>query len=983
MFESEKNHAWEDEDSISERGIGFHLWILLAFSLFFIGSIASASAQSSGIMLESWGANDSNGNAVSFATLTAGQSGLAQYRTISTTSFVAQSHWAPGFLKASGWIVPGESGNYIFTLTGTSSAQFYLSTDNTPAKEKSVASVETGSQSTSSTILTANSQYYFEVYFRAANPIDQVALGWTLPNGTKVSSIPSQNLVPNKEVGGATWEFWTHIYDQALSALLASKWYPGEPVSRSRVNVFEMKTSVEWAGTRIHGYVLAPQTGTYRFWVAGDDESDLLLSPTQNPNQAVSVASVPNGDYTAFRSWNELPSQKSVPITLQAGQWYYLEGLEVSGHLGGNLSAGWTLPDGTFEGPIPGWRMNPIPGRLGNLPVVRITSPQDGAAYKEGDPVKVTATVTSPDSAITQAKLLCDGNFVASLSAPSYQASIPSVSAGSHKITIQATNGLRETAHDDAGITVFPNPDSKGTGTPPSEQASQTFTTPGSNEITSVQTSFSIDGYAFSSSSAPGDWGRNGNSLLSTSIRGWVEYQVDITSPDVYRVLIQASAFLKKTPDTLFSLGVMIDGVQTDTVTFPSGVVKIANEAATYTPFLSAGRHTVRLIWEDYTLENSISIDGLVLQRLDGPSTNGLGVKDWVASRLHNLNSITVASAENQVSPACIEGTVKTFADMTISKGIVPQRGAGSKWYANIPLTPGKPTQVTVTFENGALPEQKSLSWTPTNLLPGGNIKIRKGDSLLLTAFDPANRAPVAVKIQVPDHPVINTTSTQSVPVEFDQPGTFKVTGTYYAAYPAGSSFNSNVGTSCSYTVTVVDADFGGYALAWNTRARIWDCPHIPADVYVESDPAITFTKTIPQPAKGSEFSALTTNPVDSYVVARLAPGGPILTNAAVRGFWLKSSDEVFLNMDKIYPDGSMKVEMDVVVSLLTPDMNIVMETHNGDVLFFDGTIKKTLTAADFDSHNFAKVFFMVTNTKESICHGLTVYQGDAYVGTR
>ena len=74
---------------------------------------------------------------------------------------------------------------------------------------------------------------------------------------------------------------------------------------------------------------------------------------------------------------------------------------------------------------------------------------------------------------------------------------------------------------------------------------------------------------------------------------------------------------------------------------------------------------------------------------------------------------------------------------------------------------------------------------------------------------------------------------------------------------------------------------------------------------------------------------------------------------------------------------------MDIAVSMIAPDETIVMQADDNSVLFSDGTVKKTLTAADFDSHNLSKVFFIVSSVHQSICHGLSVYQSGAYVGTR
>ena len=118
--------------------------------------------------------------------------------------------------------------------------------------------------------------------------------------------------------------------------------YPGRdaPNTTDTLPSFEAPTS--WAdnyGTRLRGYITAPVTGSYTFWIASDDNSELWLSTNDNPVNKVKIASVP--DWTDSRQWNKFPSQKSAAITLTAGQRYYVEALQKEGDGGDNLAVGW------------------------------------------------------------------------------------------------------------------------------------------------------------------------------------------------------------------------------------------------------------------------------------------------------------------------------------------------------------------------------------------------------------------------------------------------------------------------------------------------------------------------------------------------------------------------------------------------------------------------------------------------------------------
>src|SRR5436190_18511312 len=62
-------------------------------------------------------------------------------------------------------------------------------------------------------------------------------------------------------------------------------------------------------GQRMHGYVIAPSTGNYTFWIASDDNSVLLLSTGIDPANAREIASVPTF-VTAPRDWSRFPQQQ-------------------------------------------------------------------------------------------------------------------------------------------------------------------------------------------------------------------------------------------------------------------------------------------------------------------------------------------------------------------------------------------------------------------------------------------------------------------------------------------------------------------------------------------------------------------------------------------------------------------------------------------------------------------------------------------------
>lgn len=167
--------------------------------------------------------------------------------------------------------------------------------------------------------------------------------------------------------GGSTGvisrEVWTGIGTTDISSI---------PLTTT-ANINDTLTSLEaptsWAdnyGTRIRGFVTAPTTGNYTFWVASDDNSELRLSTDVQVANKVLIASVTG--FTASREWGKYVSQKSAEIALVAGQKYYIEVLHKEGGGSDNLAVGWAKPGEATTAPsevIPGAYLTPYATNYG------------------------------------------------------------------------------------------------------------------------------------------------------------------------------------------------------------------------------------------------------------------------------------------------------------------------------------------------------------------------------------------------------------------------------------------------------------------------------------------------------------------------------------------------------------------------------------------------------------------------------------------
>jgi len=131
-------------------------------------------------------------------------------------------------------------------------------------------------------------------------------------------------------------EVFLNIPGPTVADLTASrKFIDNQPDGVSLLGAFEAPgSSGESYGQRLSGLLVPPTTGSYVFFIASDDQSELWLSPDDKSANKQLVAGVQN--FTDSREWNKYPDTQnnaSAPVSLQAGQPYYIEALMKEGSL--------------------------------------------------------------------------------------------------------------------------------------------------------------------------------------------------------------------------------------------------------------------------------------------------------------------------------------------------------------------------------------------------------------------------------------------------------------------------------------------------------------------------------------------------------------------------------------------------------------------------------------------------------------------------
>ncbi|MCP5542668.1 MAG: immunoglobulin domain-containing protein [Akkermansiaceae bacterium] len=148
--------------------------------------------------------------------------------------------------------------------------------------------------------------------------------------------------------GGLWRDVFTGIGGSYVSDLTSSVNFPSAPDASGVIETPEGPTSYgDNYGQRWSGWITPPETGSYRFYIASDDESELWLSTGDTRAGRQRIARVSDGNdangawWTDPRQWNKFSSQTSAPVSLTGGQRYYIEVLQKEGGGGDNLAVTW------------------------------------------------------------------------------------------------------------------------------------------------------------------------------------------------------------------------------------------------------------------------------------------------------------------------------------------------------------------------------------------------------------------------------------------------------------------------------------------------------------------------------------------------------------------------------------------------------------------------------------------------------------------
>ncbi|ODM32271.1 hypothetical protein A6779_09075 [Marinobacter adhaerens] len=164
---------------------------------------------------------------------------------------------------------------------------------------------------------------------------------WTMRG---VDSLPPTAALPeSSEAGWAELRYFDGVSGNSLAQLTSLSRYPDNPdqvLELTRLSVSPNRA--DNYGSLVRGFIEAPASGLYKFYVSGDDETQFLLSPSQNASDARVIASVTG--WTSARDYSKYSSQVSAVQELTAGKRYYFELRHKEGGGGDHFSVAWEGP---------------------------------------------------------------------------------------------------------------------------------------------------------------------------------------------------------------------------------------------------------------------------------------------------------------------------------------------------------------------------------------------------------------------------------------------------------------------------------------------------------------------------------------------------------------------------------------------------------------------------------------------------------------
>ncbi len=188
-----------------------------------------------------------------------------------------------------------------------------------------------------------------------------------------------KNGIYQENKGSISRDYWKNFQDELASLSLLIDFGMRPPKSQLKPSGSDKLLSFEavswdnssktsnWDdnyGQRIFGYLIPEVSGTYQFFVAARDGSELYLSESEDPSKIQRIGGG-NGSSAQY-AWptGTGRGQRTRSINLTAGKRYYIEARSVAKTGDDYLAVAWTIPGSTKPEIIPGKVLAPFDSKV-------------------------------------------------------------------------------------------------------------------------------------------------------------------------------------------------------------------------------------------------------------------------------------------------------------------------------------------------------------------------------------------------------------------------------------------------------------------------------------------------------------------------------------------------------------------------------------------------------------------------------------------
>ncbi len=544
------------------------------------------------------------------------------------------------------------------------------------------------------------------------------------------------------QTGSITREVWDGLGLTTVAAFAASARYQTPP-SRSAPlpNLEAPLNDSDNYGARVRGYICPPYTGSYKFWIASDDGSELKLSPNSAPAGAVRIAYTDYGSDP--RDWDQGPTQQSQPLNLTAGVPYFIEVLHVDNTGGDHLAVAWEGPgiarqviDGKYVVPFNANLATPTPTAAPTqtstpLPTATQTAtatPVPATPTKTNTPLPPathTATATPVPATPTKTNTPLPPATHTATATP-VPATPTKTNTPLPTVTLTPGPSATQTATPTPGPTATntatptPGPTATNTATPqPAATSTLAPTATPSGMIVGEAERFAL----FAPMQLAADVNASNGQFIQTATgasagctpeltTGWATFAFNIGAPGTYKIWARTIA-----PHTgADSFCMKIDGQPVSTWTVPNSTAWAWNTVGGLNTVFASGPHTLRIRYRELRAK----LDKVVITSDAAFVPTGLGPAEPSAATATppvtpapdaTLTATPVPAAtatlaatptSNPVATATRTPTVLPVATATLAATVTPNPAATATPSPLATATPGVPGTHWIEAESGS-----------------------------------------------------------------------------------------------------------------------------------------------------------------------------------------------------------------------------------------------------------------------------------------